>query len=54
VFGIPEDMPATRSAVEGFYRDLAKQFHPDLQGGSTEAMAMLNVARAEALAEIAA
>lgn len=43
----------TKSEIELRYRHLARQFHPDLQGGSTEAMAMLNAARDEALVEIA-
>lgn len=52
IFGIPEDMPATPSAVQGFYRDLAKKFHPDQPGGSHEAMAQLNEARDAALQEL--
>lgn len=54
VFGIPDDMPVTPSAVSETYKELAKQFHPDLQGGSHEAMAMLNEARDAALAELRA
>ncbi len=53
VFGIPDDMPATPSAVQGFYRDLARKLHPDVPGGSHEAMAMLNEARDAALRELA-
>lgn len=52
VFGIPEDMPATSSAIKEFYRDLATRRHPDVPGGSHEAMAQLNAARDEALKEI--
>ncbi len=54
VFGIPEDMPATPTAINTFYRDLARKYHPDVPGGSHEAMAMLNEARDAALQEIAA
>lgn len=39
---------ASREAIEANYRSLAKQRHPDA-GGSAEAMAELNEARAEAL-----
>lgn len=39
-------------AVEAKYRELAKARHPDAPGGSHEAMAELNRAREEALAEI--
>jgi len=42
----------TKENIQNAYRDLARQFHPDLQGGSNEAMAMLNAARDEAMAEI--
>jgi hypothetical protein len=47
------DLPriTTQEAVESAYRRLARAAHPD-QGGSTEAMALLNVARAAALAEL--
>lgn len=52
-----EDFPGgalpLKNDIEIAYRNLARQFHPDLQGGSNEAMAMLNSARDEALAEIA-
>ena len=53
VFGFAADTHVSAAMVDDFYKTLAKQFHPDLQGGSTEAMAMLNAARDEALAEIA-
>lgn len=52
VFGIPEDMPATPSAINVTYRELAKKLHPDQPGGSHEAMAQLNQARDDALQEI--
>lgn len=54
VFGFAADSHVSASMVDDFYKTLAKQFRPDLQGGSTEAMAMLNAARDEALAELAA
>ena len=54
VFGIPDDMPVTPLALQETYKELAKQMHPDLQGGSHEAMAQLNEARDAALAELAA
>lgn len=54
VFGIPDDMPATPNAVNVTYRELAKKLHPDVPGGSQEAMAQLNEARDAALAELAA
>lgn len=54
VFGIPDDMPVTRSAVAVFYRDLAKIYHPDNpKTGSVDAMSALNVARDMALQELA-
>lgn len=40
--------------VEEHYRRLAKRHHPDVPGGSSEAMAHLNRARDEALKEIGA
>ena len=52
VFGFASDTHVSSSMIDDFYKTLAKQFHPDLQGGSTEAMAMLNAARDEALEEI--
>lgn len=52
VFGIPDDLPASPSAINVFYRELAKKFHPDQPGGSHEAMAQLNEARDAALQEI--
>lgn len=41
-----------KEAVEASWRRLALERHPDRQGGSHEAMAELNQARAEALKEI--
>lgn len=46
--------PVTPDAVQAAYRAKARQFHPDLPGGSHEAMAMLNEARDAALRELAA
>lgn len=43
----------TRDQVEFVYRELAKKHHPDMAGGSTDAMAELNRAREEALREVA-
>lgn len=51
VLGIAEDENCSAEAVQAAYRSMAKVFHPDLQGGSHEAMAMLNEARDQALAE---
>lgn len=42
----------SESGIQSHYRILASQFHPDKPGGSTEKMAELNAARAEALREI--
>ena len=44
---------ATREDIEAAFRRLSKERHPDA-GGSTEAMAELNIARATALKEVAA
>lgn len=44
----------TGAMVQNSYRDLARKFHPDVPGGSHEAMAQLNEARDAALAELAA
>lgn len=51
VLGVPRD--ARGFAVEAAYRHKATKVHPDV-GGSHEAMAELNAARAAALAEIGA
>ena len=52
VFGLDEAVTPNRGEVDRLYRQMAQQFHPDLQGGSHDAMAMLNAARDEALKEI--
>jgi hypothetical protein len=51
VLGILPDVQVTKDVVETFYRQRAKKAHPDT-GGSTEAMAELNAARAAALKEM--
>lgn len=50
VLGVPKT--ATKGEIEAAHRDKAKRAHPDT-GGSTEAMAELNKARAAALRAIA-
>lgn len=52
VFGLNDAITPNRAELDVLYRQMAQQFHPDLQGGSHEAMAMLNAARDEALQEI--
>ena len=52
VLEIAEDAQATSDAVQAAYRAKARVFHPDVPGGSHEAMAMLNEARDAALREI--
>lgn len=52
VFGFATDTHVSTDMLDDFYKVLAKQFHPDLQGGSNEAMAMLNAARDDALSEL--
>lgn len=44
--------PANRDWIDDAYRKLAKERHPDKPGGSADAMAELNRARAEAIKEI--
>lgn len=43
---------ASRASVEEHYRTLARGAHPDLPGGSHDAMTRLNAARAAALREL--
>jgi hypothetical protein len=55
ILQLPEDMqvyPRDRDTIESAFRILAKKAHPDVNGGSHEAMAELNRAREEALKEI--
>lgn len=52
VLGIITSGPVTAENIEAAYRRLSKQRHPDVPGGSHEAMTELNRARQEALAEI--
>jgi len=52
VMGFRDNVDITREDVDTTYRLLAKQFHPDVPGGSQEAMAVLNCARDAALQEL--
>ena len=54
VLGLNEDERSrvNEAIIEGRYRKLASELHPDRASGSTAAMAELNVARDEALKEI--
>ena len=52
VHGAITNEAAMRDFIEAEYRRLARERHPDMPGGSDEAMAELNAARAAALAEI--
>lgn len=52
VFNFADDAAVDADALSARYRDLARQYHPDMQGGSHEAMAMLNEARDTAAQEI--
>ena len=52
VMGWPDGLEVDKGKIEVVYRQLAKERHPDTAGGSTEAMAELNVAKAAALKEI--
>jgi hypothetical protein len=49
VLGVPAT--ATREQISAAYRRLAAQHHPDRPGGSDEAMARLNTARDDGLAQ---
>ncbi|TGP22514.1 J domain-containing protein [Mesorhizobium sp. M1D.F.Ca.ET.184.01.1.1] len=49
-----DDPQITRDVIESRYRRLAAQRHPDLPGGSHDAMAELNQAKEQALKEIGA
>lgn len=51
VLGLKAADRHSRDAIDAVYRELAKKMHPDT-GGSAEAMAALNAARAEALASL--
>lgn len=52
VLGLDERLAVSRADIEASYRAAAKQLHPDMPGGSHQAMAQLNEARDAALAEI--
>lgn len=47
-----DDKARAKRWIEERYRELSKTRHPDAPGGSTEAMAELNQARADAMREI--
>ena len=52
VLEIAEDENTSVAAVQAAYRDKARRWHPDVPGGSHEAMAQLNEARDAALREV--
>ncbi len=51
--GFGPDDSVTAEAIDKAFRTRAREAHPDVIGGSHEAMAALNVARDEALQELA-
>lgn len=52
ILGIPADSAINKDVIEAAYREAAKSAHPDKAGGSNEAMAELNAAKARALKEL--
>lgn len=54
VLALAPHIPATAANIQQAYRTLAAARHPDVTGGSTDAMAELNMARDAALKEIGA
>jgi hypothetical protein len=52
VLGLKDDGQITREEVESRYRELARRTHPDIAGGDSLQMAQLNLAIAEARAEL--
>lgn len=54
VFGIDPSLEPTPSDIDALYRHLARKFHPDVPGGSHDAMAQLNQAREAAYKELSA
>jgi hypothetical protein len=52
ILALPSDQVGTREQIERAFKTLATVRHPD-RGGSTEAMAELNIARQTALRELA-
>jgi hypothetical protein len=48
----PDGSAVTKTGIDVVYRALAKELHPDRPGGSEAAMAELNRAREEAIAEM--
>jgi hypothetical protein len=51
--GFPPDAPVTREEIDRAFKARAREAHPDVDGGSHDAMASLSVARDEALAALA-
>lgn len=51
VLGVGHDGPVNAADINAYYREVARRAHPDM-GGSADAMAEVNAARAEALAEV--
>lgn len=51
VLGIAEGASVNKAVIDSFYRDAARKAHPDA-GGSNEAMALVNAAKADAIREI--
>ena len=52
VFGLQDGSEIDRETMLSLYRRLARDAHPDTATGSTESMAVLNVARDQALEEL--
>lgn len=52
VFGFDADIRIVRVDIDRRYKDLARKFHPDVPGGSHEAMAQINEARDAAMREV--
>lgn len=52
VLGLSENAKLTKESISAAYKEQAKKAHPDA-GGSTAAMAALNLSKAEALKELA-
>lgn len=52
VFGFEDDQLVDEDMIDGAFRRLAKERHPDKPGGSEAAMMQLNAARADALRDV--
>lgn len=52
VLGVAPDNNPTRDVLEKMRNHMAKRYHPDMPGGSTEAMAAINVAFDQAVKEL--